>query len=260
MNRWIVFLTFILCSSATAESLLGTDTDTYFIWTRNDTRMCPSPYCGGFYVKAINRLLTSCVDGKRNIDCQVLQIDFSFLDMTEKEQSDFQDAFTNGYGIVKGRIKQIQQNGFQLPVLMAYETWLSQANQESDWRLFFSLHDNGIQCIASPCLTVDEGLINWSWSRTIAGVDLYASGVDKEKVERAYQEMKTEVVIASGRHKLVHGVAGYSHEFIADDFYLPVKKIEKCGDIFCPAGETCCNSSCSICSPPGWSCIQITCE
>ena len=101
MNRWIVFLTFVVCSSATAESFLDTDTDRYFIWTRNDIRMCPSPYCGGFYVKAINRLLTSCVDGKKNIDCQVLQIDFSFLDMTEKEQSDFQETFSNGYGIVK---------------------------------------------------------------------------------------------------------------------------------------------------------------
>jgi hypothetical protein len=263
MNRWIILFVFLSCFTATAESsqdYYQTIEESYFIWTRNDTRMCPSPYCGGFYVKAINRLLTSCVDGNENTDCQVLQIDFSILDMTEKEQSDFQAAFAKGLGIVKGKLIQVQQNGFLIPVLMAYETWLSQANQESDWRLFFSLHDNGIQCITTPCLTVDEGLVNRSFSRTIAGVDLYTSGADKEKIETAYQEMKTGFIIGYGRHKLVQGPAGYSYEFVAADFFLPIKKIETCGDIVCPAGETCCNSSCGICTPPGWSCIQIACE
>lgn len=33
-----------------------------------------------------------------------------------------------------------------------------------------------------------------------------------------------------------------------------------CGKVICPAGQVCCNSSCSMCVPPGMSCIQIACE
>ncbi len=35
---------------------------------------------------------------------------------------------------------------------------------------------------------------------------------------------------------------------------------ETCGATTCPVGQTCCNASCGICTPPGGACIQIACE
>ncbi len=32
-----------------------------------------------------------------------------------------------------------------------------------------------------------------------------------------------------------------------------------CGKNLCPAGHTCCNASCGICTPPGGRCIQMFC-
>src|SRR5436190_2023897 len=32
-----------------------------------------------------------------------------------------------------------------------------------------------------------------------------------------------------------------------------------CGAAVCELGQTCCNASCGICTPPGASCIQISC-
>ena len=34
----------------------------------------------------------------------------------------------------------------------------------------------------------------------------------------------------------------------------------KCGEKTCPAGQVCCNASCSICTPPGHVCIQMACN
>jgi hypothetical protein len=34
---------------------------------------------------------------------------------------------------------------------------------------------------------------------------------------------------------------------------------EQCGDVLCPAGEVCCNSSCGICTPPDGACIDLYC-
>ena len=33
----------------------------------------------------------------------------------------------------------------------------------------------------------------------------------------------------------------------------------RCGKIFCPGGQNCCNASCSLCAPPGGVCIDIGC-
>jgi hypothetical protein len=32
-----------------------------------------------------------------------------------------------------------------------------------------------------------------------------------------------------------------------------------CGTVTCPDGQSCCNASCGICTPPGVACIQIAC-
>lgn len=160
----------------------------------------------------------------------------------------------------KEKLIQTQQNGVSFPVLTAYEIWLAQVGREPGCRLYFSLHDNGIQCITTPCLTVEEWLMNWPLKLTIAGADFYASGGDKEKIETAYQVMKTGVVIASGEHTTVSGPAGFSRAFSADEFYLPIRKVETCGGVVCPAGETCCNASCGLFTSPGWAFFQMTCD
>ena len=259
MNRRIILLVLLSLPVTWAEStplFEQAGEEAYFMWTRNDLRMCPSPECGGFYVKALNRIWTICADGSKTSDCHILQLDFSLLEMTEKEQADFQQAFTQGTGIIKGELLQTQQNDILFPALKVYETWLAQADKEPSKGGFFRVHDIGIQCITTPCLTVEEGLINLPGDRLIAGVDLLSSGAGNDQVNAGYLEMKAGFVIATGRNEAVQGPAGVSQILVANEFYLPTAKVEKCGNTVCSAGLTCCNASYGICTPPDMACIQ----
>ncbi|MBI5589303.1 MAG: hypothetical protein HY881_02350 [Deltaproteobacteria bacterium] len=266
MNRMRVWITALVLlslpvSRAQSITLFAEDNEaSYFMWTRYDLRMCPSPECGGFYVKALNRLWTLCADGSKTADCHVLQLDFSLLHMNEKEQTGFLQAFTDGRGIINGKLFQAQENGILFPTLIIYEAWLAQVGNEPGKDVFFQVHDTGIQCITTPCLTVDEGLLNLPGDRFIAGVDLTFNGAEAERINAGYQEMKTGFIIATGHHKIVQGPAGFSQILVASEFYLPVEKVETCGNTICPTGQTCCNPSCGICAPPGVACIQIACD
>jgi len=267
MNRMIVWITALvllflpISRSESNADVAKIDEARYFTWTRDDMRLCPSPECGGFYVKTLNRFWTHCEDGSKAADCQVLQLDFSLLDMGENEQAVFQQAFTVGLGIIKGKLFQAHQDGILFPSLMIQEAWLAQAGKDPGGsKGFFWVRDTGIQCITAPCLTVNEGLINLPGNRFIAGVDLSTSGAQAEQINDGYQEMKTGFIIATGQHEIVHGPAGFSQILVAGEFYLPVKKVETCGNTLCPPGQTCCNSSCGICASPGEACIQIACD
>jgi hypothetical protein len=266
MTRTSVWITILLLlalpiSLAASDSVVADVNDgNYFMWTRDDMRMCPAPECGGFFVKALNRTWTLCADGSKAADCQVLKLDFSLLAMSEKEQAAFQQAFTEGLGIIKGKLLETQQNGILLPILEISEAWLAQAGKEPRAAGYLRVHDTGIQCFTTPCLSVDESLINLPGGRVIAGVDLSFSGADADKINAGYLEMKTGFVIATGSHKVVHGPAGFSQVLVASQFYLPAEKIETCGSTVCPAGMTCCNASCGMCAPPGVACIQIACD
>ena len=233
MNRTIAWIAVLVLSSfsiSLAESnplVSRTDEENYFMWTRDDMRMCPSPECGGSFVKAVNRVSTSCAAGNMASDCQVLLFDFSLLDMSENEQTIFQQAFTDGLGIIKGQLLQVQQDGFLFPTLKIHEAWLAQSGKETgNLRGFFQVRDTGIQCITTPCLTVDEGLLNQPFDRFIAGVDLSFTGAETEQINAGYQEMKTGSVIASGRHMIVHGPAGFSRILVATEFYLLAGTVE----------------------------------
>lgn len=267
MNRMIVWITALfLLSLSTSHAAPNSFSaqigeDSYYIWTRDDMRMCPSPECGGFFVKALNRIWTLCADGNKTEDCHVLLLDFSQLGMSEKDETVFQQAFTDGLGVIKGKLFQNQQNGLSFSTIRIHEAWLAQAGKElPHMGGYFRIHDTGIQCFTTPCLSVDEGLINLPWDRVIAGVDLSLSGAETDRINAGYQEMKTGSIIATGHHKKVYGPAGYSRILVATEFYLPVGKVETCGNTVCPAGQTCCNASCGICAPPGGACIQIACD
>jgi hypothetical protein len=263
MHLWITALVLLSLPISQVESndrFAEVDENFYFIWTHDDMRMCPAPECGGFYVKALNRLQTLCTDGSQAADCQVLQLDFSLLDMDEKEQADFQQTFTDGLGIIKGKLFQAQQNGILLPALLISEAWLAQIGKEPRRGGFFRVHDTGIQCITNPCLSVDESLLNQPMDRVIAGVDLSTSGAETDQINAGYLEMKTGYVITTGRHKIIHGPAGFAQVLDVSEFYLPAVIVQTCGKTVCPAGQTCCNASCGICTPPGGVCVQMFCD
>ena len=202
MNRiiaWIAVMVLLSFSISQAESntrVEKVEEEDYFVWTRDDMRMCPTPECGGVFIKALNHILTSCADGSVAKDCQVILFDFSLLDMSENEQANFQQAFTGGLGIIKGRLLQVQQNGFLFPTLKIHEAWLAQSGKETTKPGgFFRVHDTGIQCITTPCLTVEEEILNLPWDRFIAGVDLSSTGAEMEQINAGYQEMNTGSVI-----------------------------------------------------------------
>ena len=72
MNRiiaWIAVIVLLSFSISQAESNTRTEKaeeENYFVWTRDDMRMCPSPECGGVFIKALNHVLTSCAGRQRS--------------------------------------------------------------------------------------------------------------------------------------------------------------------------------------------------
>ena len=50
-------------AAAASISLRPDGSSSYYIVTRMDPRMCPTPLCGGYFVKAVNKPKTQCADG-----------------------------------------------------------------------------------------------------------------------------------------------------------------------------------------------------
>lgn len=57
-----------------------------YFTARPDYRKCVAPLCGGYFVKAVNKKLTSCADGTRQPECYVASITYG-AGTLENEQS-----------------------------------------------------------------------------------------------------------------------------------------------------------------------------
>ncbi|MBN2699988.1 MAG: hypothetical protein JXR29_00895 [Methylothermaceae bacterium] len=248
------------------------DESNYYIVTRQDMRQCLYPSCGGYFVKAVNRAMTLCANGQWRAQCQVIQFDMAALNLTEEEKAEYNNAFSQGGGLVRGKLVEQAGADEPIPVLVADELWLGQAQSESVGT-FYNVIGTGIVCITSPCPSFEETRLNTSGvSQRISMVNLAASGASQEKLDEAYRALESGILVA-GVHRTEIGPGGVGLELIASEFYLPFPSEEgkpcvgencdvgePCGDNICGEGEYCCNASCGICAPLNGACIQMVCE
>ncbi|MGR9107623.1 MAG: DUF6748 domain-containing protein [Gammaproteobacteria bacterium] len=178
---------------------------------REDLRLCPSPLCGGIFVKAVNRKRTRCANGTLQEECYVALI-------RNPEGIDLSRA-----ALLRGRIKAKSFPGFgNLGVFKLIQAFRS-ATDSPGQGIFVGLENNGIVCITSPCFSYDEFVLNRRKMRTISGIDLEGVGASPEDLEQAITTLADgETLIASGVNMQVVEANGVGITFVANQIYFPI--------------------------------------
>lgn len=183
----------------------------YFTF-RSDLRLCPFPFCGGIFVKAVNHKLTRCADGMMQAECYVALI-------KNNKNIDISTAV-----LLRGRIKPKNFPGFGNLGLFKLKAAFSSATLAAGEGIFVGLENNGTVCIVAPCPTVDQFLLNKNKIRVISGIDLGAVGASQQNLNDAITIMADGgTLIASGINMQVEEIAGIGITFVADQFYFSIE-------------------------------------
>src|ERR1700693_2660427 len=81
----LLFSAAVMMSNGSAEptgsnaSIRPDGSSSYYIVTRLGPRLCPSPLCGGYFVKAVTKPKTQCADGTWQRHCHAAELDASGL-------------------------------------------------------------------------------------------------------------------------------------------------------------------------------------
>jgi hypothetical protein len=211
---------------------------TYFLLTR-DLRRCISPLCGGYWVRAVNRVTTRCADGTLGSRCYVAEADF--------EAAGGQPVIERNGIVVRGAIQSsVYANFGNLGRFVADGAWVPvSANDPTG--AFFRVADNGIRCITEPCFSADAELLNTNVRASISSVDLARAGASDQELEAANAAIASGELIASGALGLYSGNAGVGIELTASQVFLPAA--ERCySNDDCQVGERC--NAGDVCLPP----------
>jgi hypothetical protein len=200
-----------------------TDASSYYIMTRPDPRLCPSPLCGGYFVAQVNLQITRCADGSLARDCHASWLDFAPSGLSGPEAMRFEgESFAKRFGVVRGKLVQREMTpGLRVDVLVVTEAWDGQA-RTSPRGWFARLTSTGVVCFTYPCPSFKGERLNTSLVTSYNAVDLQASGAPPEAVKKGNEALTNEGLLAVGVDVPITGPAGAGVDFRATEFYLRV--------------------------------------
>jgi hypothetical protein len=193
-------------SGGKADSI---DTTSTFYTIEPDLRRCASPYCGGYWLKRVNRPSTKCADGNYSDRCYVAGADFSATGV---------DPSTLELGRVLVRatiaLADFPPATTQLGKATVTEAWGAPTDITATGS-YYRLTSSGIVCITTPCPVIHRAKLNSTSSTDVNGADLSASGATQAEIDAAMTELMATGILAAGKN--VNG------NFKASQYYTRLK-------------------------------------
>lgn len=192
---------------------------------RGDPRLCPSPMCGGVWVRLVNRNATSCGGLFTGRECYVASVDVSRIRVSENLRTRLAGLVASGLALARGTIVRGRVAGFpELPTLMASEVWPASSAPGTPAGPFRVLRDNGVRCVAAPCFSTHAVRLNSGRHTNVSRVDLSRLRTTHAERDHARGRIAAGELIAAGRivREPGAGPAGAGRALVATQAYVKV--------------------------------------
>jgi hypothetical protein len=190
---------------------------------RADPRLCPSPMCGGVWLKLVNRPSTSCGDGARREECYVSEVDLTRLPVEDKSRALLRAAITEGRALARGTLVRGNVDGFpELDTLVVSEVWLASSSLNRALGVVHTLRDRGIRCVTTPCFSTHAAALNTGAHANVSAVDLARTGAPAGERRSALQHLPHVGLITAGRFVTDRraGRKRVGRKLVATQFYV----------------------------------------
>ncbi|HXG76722.1 MAG TPA: DUF6748 domain-containing protein [Gaiellaceae bacterium] len=147
---------------------------------RPDPRLCPSPFCGGYWVALANRARTRCHDGLLRPRCYVARA-------VDEDRHALAGALPDG-ALVRAALEPWTFESFgELGVLVVADV-RHPAGAAAAGR-FFRVRDTGVRCVRAPCFSLRAAVLNAAERVSLSELDLRPARLDAAARERAEADL-----------------------------------------------------------------------
>lgn len=214
MRAWVAIAAMLLAvAGVPGAGPAAVDASPVYYLVRPDPRLCPSPICGGAWVRRVNHAMTRCIDGSEAPECYVA----SAAGVPDKLWSSLA-----GSVLTRGRVVPAGIEGFpDLARLAVVAAWRP-AGEQQPRGTTFRVVDNGVRCITSPCFSLTATALETDRRRTLSEIDLTAAGASATDLRRAERALAAGGVLVTGAVRTVPnaGPAGAGRVLQATQIWL----------------------------------------
>lgn len=183
-----------------------------FFTARRDLRKCASPWCGGWFVRAVNRPVTRCADGLVQPECYAAAADFSALGLAPEGRQRFEDALAAGAAIVRATLRPgAGPNLYGLGLLGVREGYRA-ATRDAPRGAFYLARSIARTCPTptAPCPLASQTPLDGGASLLVAGVDLTGVRASPATLAVARTELARGGLVVAGDDVIALGQRTWS--------------------------------------------------
>ena len=188
-SRVALLVALVVVSAVTVASSAARQppTGTAIYVVRVDTRLCPSPLCGGYWVAIANGARTRCANGLRYPQCYVARA----VDLAGKPLSGIAEG-----SLVRGAMDVGRDDLGELVATAVF----APVGRAAVAGGYYRVTDTGIRCVRAPCFSWRATPANESTRTPVSGVDLEAANATSSERARAQAALHTKSgFLARGR-------------------------------------------------------------
>jgi hypothetical protein len=197
---------------------------------RGDPRLCPSPFCGGVWVRLVNKELAPCGGGGiARRECYVANVDLSRMPISEQARTNLAALVATGRALARGTIVAGRVEGFpELATLLVSEVWPASSSPRTPEGPFRLLRDNRVRCVTTPCFSIHATLLNVGSHANVSRIDLSRTRAPLPEKRCVVPRIGTVGLIATGRiaPDPNAGPAGTGRVFVATQFYSKRNRVQ----------------------------------
>jgi hypothetical protein len=207
MSTRKLFVTLFLALFAGGVWAQSADTTGFYYTIELDYRMCPSPYCGGWWLTRVNQYSVTAdvaLDGKIAPTVPnpvyVASIDYRALGFTDAQIFEFENRIQEGRAFIRGVLKPYPYpvfDGSRLNALAATGTWVA-ANDNAPMGPYLNVRSTGIVCITTPCPYYEAEVLNSDYRTPVHELDLKRAELTDKQTEQAWIEVNGRGLILTG--------------------------------------------------------------
>ncbi len=207
MRAWAFIAATAFAVAAGAGAGSGTATTPVHYLVRPDLRMCPSPMCGGVWVRRVNHATTRCVDGASRSECYAASI---------------VPRSAAAGDIVLGRLLLDESTGDpRLGKLVAAGVW-TQTGEPARRAPVYRVVDTGVRCVTAPCFSYRATLLERDRVLRLSDVDTTRVDLPPDTRRRILPSLSRGGILAAGTVRAVPnaGPAGTGRVLVAVQVWL----------------------------------------
>lgn len=227
--------------------------DVVYVVTGRDYRKCAYPMCSGFFVKAVNKAKTTCLDGSKQTACYVSAIDTSQLEVSGTDADELRAEIEGGHVLLSAELVELDEPEGVAPgfaKIQVHKAYRAQTGHETTGS-FYLLEPSGITCITTPCASLDARKLNTTTVKPVTEVDFSALGLTEEEQQGFLATTFEQSLIVSGSLSTVETPAGRQKRLTLSEIFSTVQD---------SASSDSCVNACDGQSAGGCYCDELCAE